>query len=363
LFSSGLGICFVALLASAAIYYARGQQPKPAQDFFLRPFAAGSPWNTPIGSQAMYQPIGDIGNCHGGINYERRWTTGAYKAATRDRVARLYIADYTLWGKLSRGEVKTVGNSRAVEDELRRTARSRPEYPANFYSTRVRTPPGRRTWPVNIRGIQEGWSNTIYMPSDAVPSPDSDAQLAVMQPNGLILECYDAVVCANGDVICSMASFTDPSGDGVGSNNGRCASLLDNYAGLIRKGEVADGRILHALSCTMSRLLLAPQAVWPAYAFDMNDHYEGTVPMGALLAIPSEVKLHSLGLSKRGMVIARAAQDYGVYVVDRGGDGGITIKAALDAEDAMYPESNKDAEIIVKLLQRIANNGPRIIGH
>jgi len=100
----------------------------------------------------------------------------------------------------------------------------------------------------------------------------------------------------------------------------------------------------------MSRLLLAPEAVWPAYSFDMNDRYEGAVPMGSLLAIPPDVKIDHLGLSEKGMVVARAAQDYGVYVVDRGGDGGITLKAALDADDFLYPDRWTDAGIIVKHL-------------
>ena len=53
-----------------------------------------------------------------------------------------------------------------------------------------------------------------------------------------------------------------------------------------------------------------------------------------------------------------AAQDYGIYVVDRGGDGGVTLKAALDADDALYTDRLKDAEVIVKHLQRVTNNGP-----
>ena len=272
------------------------------------------------------------------------------------RVEKKSFADFAA------GTVKTLSNSAAVETALRQASGAEPPFPANYYSTTVRSPPGQRTLPADIRSLKLAWTNAVYVPKTARPSPDSDAHLAVMQPNGLVLECYDAVVCGNGDVICTMASFSDPCSDGTGANNGRCASLLNNYAGLIRQGEVAGGRIPHALSCTMSRLLLAPQLAWPAYAFDMNDRYEGTVPMGALLAIPPDVSLDQLGLSEKGKVIARAAQDYGVYVVDRGGDGGITLKAALDADDALYADRWKDAEIIVKHLHRVTNNGPDSVG-
>ena len=49
-------------------------------------------------------------------------------------------------------------------------------------------------------------------------------------------------------------------------------------------------------------------------------------------------------------------------MVDRGGDGGITLKAALDADDALYADRWKDAEIMVKHLQRVTNNGPNNVG-
>lgn len=101
----------------------------------------------------------------------------------------------------------------------------------------------------------------------------------IYQPNGLVLECYAAVVCANGDVICEMAGFTDPTGDGTGANNGRTASLLNCYAGLIRAGEVASGRISHAMHLTCSRMLLAAtdQA---AIAFSASPSKVPTSPSG-----------------------------------------------------------------------------------
>ncbi len=329
--------------------------PGGGRDLFLKPFADNSPWNAPIDRNASYEPIKDIEAQHGDINFDGRWSTGVYKATLRDRLARLYIHDYTLWDLLNSGAVKTFGNTPGLEAALRKASADKPRFPANYYSTTTRSPPGPRTFPPDVRDINLNWTNSIYVPLIARPSPDSDAQLAIWQPGGLILECYGAVVCGNGDVICTMASFSDPSGDGTGAGNGRCASLLPNYAGLIRKGEVDGRRISHALSCTVSRLLLAPQFVWPAYAMDMNDRYEGTVPMGSLLAIPPDVNLDNLDLSEKGKIIARAAQEFGIYVVDRGGDGGIVLKASLDADDALYADRAKDAQIIVRNLQRVTS--------
>jgi hypothetical protein len=129
--------------------------------------------------------------------------------------------------------------------------------------------------------------------------------------------------------------------------------LIPNYAGLIREGEVASGSIEHALACTFPAALLAPRVVFPATAFDMNDGYKGTVPMGALLALPASLDLSSLKLSPGGLVIARAAQRYGIYVVDRGGEG-VTLKADQHAKDAVTPAIRDDLTKIVRSLKRVS---------
>ena len=83
--------------------------------------------------------------------------------------------------------------------------------------------------------------------------------------------------------------------------------------------------------------------------------------MGALLAIPPSVDIDALGLSTYGKVIARAAQDYGVYVVDRGGSG-ITFLAEYGDPDIQLGRAQRRAgmvaglEIIRNQLQRVTNN-------
>ncbi|MDD5673483.1 MAG: fibronectin type III domain-containing protein [Chitinivibrionales bacterium] len=340
----------------------------PARDPLLQPFSAHSPWNMPVGSLARYDSIPGISAYSGSMNYASAFTTGIYAAATSDRQAKLYIHDPgSLEGALANGSVKNAGNPDSTEQRLRAESTPTESYAANPYSTIVASPPGQRTWPTNIRTITAGWTNTIYVPAGAAPSADPDGHLAIYQPGGLVLECYGAVVCGNGDVVAGMAGFSDPLGDGTGYDNGRCASMLPNYAGKIRKGEITNGVIPHALSCNISRLLLKKAIQWPAFAFDMNDNYSGILPMGCLLAIPPNVNINTLALSAQGKIVAKAAQDYGIYAVDRGGDGGLGIYIALDAGDALdpaYSETQRayDAIAIVHALKWIANNGPDSIG-
>ncbi len=322
-------------------------------DSFTRPFSADSVWNRPIPEKAAYENVPSIGKIYGGINWNDRWTTFVYKTDAQSRKARLFIHPPTLWSQRHSEAVAPTGNSDAIEEKLRAASAPRNGFPANFYSTTVRSPPGKRTFPSAVQAIHTAWRSEIVVPvTPFSPSPDTDGHLAIWQPDGRVLEVYCAVVCKNGDVIGTMASFTDPSGDGSGLANGRCASLIPNFAGLIRRGEVASGSIGHALACTFPAALLACEAVYPAVAFDMNDGYKGTVPMGSLLALPPSTDLSSLNLSPAAMVIARAAQRYGIYVVDRGGDG-LTLKADQDAADAVTPEIRNDLYKIVRALKLV----------
>ena len=83
--------------------------------------------------------------------------------------------------------------------------------------------------------------------------------------------------------------------------------------------------------------------------------------MGTLLAIPSTVDIGKLGLSPQGLVIARAAQDFGVYLVDRGG-GGLSFLAELGDPEirwngtATTPPWWGDLEIIKNQLKWVVNN-------
>jgi len=341
------------------------------RDPFLQPFASNSPWNTPIGSGAQYEEIPNITTCSAGINYNDRCTTGIYRATASAPQATLYIYKGNVWGLLAHNKkltdpatgvsytVNTVGNDPAAEALLRSGSQSTDLTPANFYSTSLRSPPNPRTWPAGLRSLQTGWTNSIFVPANAVPSPDLDAHIAILQPSGLFLECYNAIVCANGDIVCAIAGFSDPTSDGTGVQNGRTASLIPNYAGKIRQGEMDSSHIPHALCALTPAKTLTPQCVWPASAFDMNDGYTGTVPMGSLLAIPPSVDINTLGLSPKGLAIARAAQDYGIYLTDRGG-GGVTILAELGCKG--LHGLDPDITVIIHHLMRITNNRPDNIG-
>ena len=106
-------------------------------------------------------------------------------------------------------------------------------------------------------------------------------------------------------------------------------------------------RIGHAFQVVLPRkpgqprpLLISKSIQWPATAGDGSacrpDQNTGHIPYGGLLAIPPVEKggpdLRSLGLSEAGLRLGEAFRDYGIYVVDGGGNSVLRTTENLPAE-------------------------------
>ena len=160
--------------------------------------------------------------------------------------------------------------------------------------------------------------------------------MAVLQPDGRVLETYATIVLRNGDVVALSASVTNPGGMGDGRARGQTASMIPDYAGLLTDAEAISG-IEHAIAVTVPASLLAPRIAYPAAAFDRDaltnpEPYAGTLPMGARLALPAKFDLAALRLqTATGRTIAAAAASYGFIVVDRGGEG-VTLRVQPNGE-------------------------------
>jgi hypothetical protein len=343
---------------------------RPMRDWRGWPFSRRSPWNYPIGSGAHYVTVPRLAQFDAGINYDGRWTSSVVVATDSDPLATMFFspnygADST-WAFLNAGG-QNCDNSPGVDQQLlSHAAETAPPTEGNYYSTASASNNGRAVMPLSYHLAGQDWRGIFHLPAGACPSPDTDGLLAVFEPDGWVLDSY-ATVVTNGAVIATMASWIDARGDGTGWWNGRRASMLPSFAGLIRTGEITSGRIPHALAAQVPAGLLKKAFVWPAAAFDRDANYSGSLPMGALLAIPPKVDLDTLGLSTYGKVIARAAQDYGVYVVDRGG-AGISFLAELNNPDIRWEQRGaepawwQDVQVIKNNLQWVNNNSPSARG-
>jgi hypothetical protein len=276
----------------------------PQGDVFSRPFAFTSPWNRPLSDYVAvtYQPtaalrtLGEPAFSAFSPWLQANWVT-VQRAQPTDPVVGIYYHP-DAWSKVASGAWQRWGNTPAVEAEIRRgMTQTWAGYEGNMYSTV--DPLGYQMPAIYKRRQDPYWSLTAHVPATAL-----------------------------------FASYTDPTGDGTGSAHGRRASMVPAYGGVIRRGELAYGRIDHALCLALGPEALAREIRWPATAMDRNPtDYAGTLPMGTLLALPPNVDVDALARTREGRIVARAAQRYGAYVVDRSGPRAFVLCTEHGAED------------------------------
>ena len=232
-----------------------------ARQAWLWPFAADSPWNAGVGAAARYEQ-----------------STDSETAA------------------LVRGDVRAWVNA----DQY-----SQPVYRATVLD------PVATVQPASAPAVQ------YRIPDVARPAAGTDANLNVVEPSGRWADESWHMRGQNPSWTSGHHLAVDLFGSGFGC--GVRASGASAIGGLIRQWELDVGSIRHALALAITGDQLRRGPVWPATSEDGDaaGSYTGPVPMGAFAAIPRGVDVGSLGLSPIGLALARAMQDYGVFVVDR----------------------------------------------
>ncbi len=289
------------------------QEPSTRDPAYF-PFDTNSPWNMPIGSDAKFEPV-----------KSPNWTTKALK-----------------YGLL-----------------INSTDGSIPVYVATS-SDPVR----------NIYRTDGNIAFQMRVPDAATPARGVDAHLSLIdETHTYVIEMLNANRRNDGDIEAPFPNKIDLRGPGISKDyEGSCAYGGSCTAGLIRKGELTNG-IRHALSITIDPAALNKNApgkpyVWPANAADDGDGRTytdtGNVYMGSLLAIPPNVNIQEIAGPPGTPLyeLAKALQDYGVYVIDRG-NFNIYAEPTADAEQI---ETLRYNTTIPKYLQVVVNNGPNSIG-
>jgi hypothetical protein len=160
----------------------------------------------------------------------------------------------------------------------------------------------------------------VPLPADARPSADSDAKLVVWQASSDTMWEFwrlrreaDGWHAGYGGRIDRVSAS-----DGVvPAPFGASASGLPYLGGLITQREVIAGHIDHALALGVPRTT-AGVIVSPATRTDGRTIGAG-LPMGTRLRLDPALDLTTLHLTPIAMLIARAAQRYGVIVRDTSG--------------------------------------------
>lgn len=274
-----------------------------ARNPYLWPFSSASVWNRPLGSGAQFAPI--------------------------------------------------PGRSFLADGPLENTLRPRPPILGSAGD------PLRRIW---VNGEVRA---DIRLSERNLPRPGMRDTIVLLQhARRYALELHGVQVRPDGDL--EAVDLERIPLNGPGKIDGSIPAIpfgLSHLGGLLRPGELENG-IRHALSARVSRDRLAggdfakPLTVWPAAGNPANGAASEKLCVGTLLAIPPDVDLRAVvGDSVPAFELARAMQDYGVYVT-----GFTDAPFVLLADNARLPEANAWLTSLVPLLQVVINSSPATPG-
>lgn len=279
----------------------------------LWPFDASSPWNTPLGSKARFSEIRSPAfSTRGGANLNvSSWSHPIFVAQAGDPLVTVSAPNFGM--------------------------------------------------PVSYR---------IHVPISANPDPAGDGAMHVIEEtHRYVVEMWRARRVGNSKIVAAAAVRNDLTDSGVYETwHGARAYGGSAIGGLIRRHELERKSIPHALAIAVEGTALNRRArggkswVWPASASDGGRFYSesGNLYMGSLLAIPANVDIESLGLSQQATAVGHALQDYGAYIVDKG--GGNIIFYVEPAANEILAMTARELGALVAELMVVENNGPASIG-
>jgi len=161
----------------------------------------------------------------------------------------------------------------------------------------------------------------VPIPFDAKPSAGIDAQLIIIDRTTYAEYDFWQVErtetgwrVANGSVYNILWNGTPPRYGSRGAG-------VPYYAGLIRPWEISQGHIDHALAFGYPEVA-RNRCVFPATKTDGKSDFPYAIPEGARLQLDptlTDVDFEMMGLSLTGKIIARALQEYGMFLIDVGG--------------------------------------------
>jgi hypothetical protein len=242
-------------------------------DLTLRPFAANSPWNTPVAANA------------------------AYGSASDPRTADMMQGGTTI-------------NSGAYSIPV-------------FVATNA-DPLTTITSPED--------TIAIHAPASAATAAGTDGNLTIIDPTHRFVDEF-WIATKTGTNRWSSERHVHNDLNGSGMEGGIRAAGFSVMGGLIRQWEADAGTIDHALVIVIPGSWARRGWVAPAISQDgaSSSAYAGNIPLGTRFAIPRSVNINGLGLTADGLNVARALQNYGGYV----GDTTTSSNMILSAEPSM----------------------------
>jgi hypothetical protein len=219
----------------------------------------------------------------------------------------------------------------------------------------------------------------IPIDSTMYPEPTVDGHIIIVDPFHLLsweMSRYTGI--SGGTAHCTTFNIWDLKGSGTGETTegsrwftrGGRGSGFPIIAGLLRPEEVVSGVIDHALVFA-TNLVRTTMFVPPATRSD-GTKFGNQHPMeGMLFQLDpglDDADFDSWGLGTHAKVVARALQEYGMYLGDSGGAMSIQVQL-LDSDPAMHriawdlmaPDLYDDVKKIPVDAFRVIDTGPAIM--
>ena len=184
------------------------------------------------------------------------------------------------------------------------------------------------------------------VPAGAMSAPESDGHMVLYdRGSGREYDFYQGRRAADGTWDCTLCSTMDLRSTGVRppaggdpwyQSHGSRACGFPLLAGLIRVDEIRAGRIEHALVMAYPGLRQR-WFVSPASTGHPNNGIispDRGVPCGGRFQLDPSLDVTTLGLSPAGVTIARALQEYGMYVGDFSGSTNVYAEGSEEARAA-----------------------------
>jgi hypothetical protein len=170
----------------------------------------------------------------------------------------------------------------------------------------------------------------VPLPADPRPASGTDRPLVVWQPSsdslwefwGMSQESDGGWKAAWGGAVHGVSSnrgvYGPEAWTGADTSWGSSASGLSILGGLITFEDFERGKINHALAMSIPNVR-AGEYTLPANRTDGGSLNPLTLPEGAHLRLDPDLDLDSLNLPRPTLMLAEAAQRYGIYLRDRAG--------------------------------------------
>lgn len=195
----------------------------------------------------------------------------------------------------------------------------------------------------------------VPVPPHAVPAVGTDGAMTIYDPGSdKVWEFWQMrraplggwSACWGGridNVSTSQGIFAKPYGS--------TATGLMLGAGVVTAADIRRGRIEHVMPLAVITAARWDRYSWPANRSDGNSNHPDAVMEGQRLRLDPSLDVASLGLSPVGQMIARAAQEYGFVVVDKGGAVAVIAESGeperartgVNPWDLLLPESSHRA--------------------